>query len=142
MTIVIKNSLGYHHGVAAAVEMCSILEFFCKEITCIYNPRDVGNFGYTQVLCFTNIIFVEVKVFGTFVSDRVRPIYTSLIVIIDCDRVGGVWHMEVSGMVEDVFKFCDTLISCYYLSFAGAEGGSILSDGFPTNGPPPVQEMT
>ena len=45
-------------------------------------------------------------------------------------------YMEVTGMVYDMLKFCDMFICCHNLSFARAEGGPILADRFPANGPP------
>jgi hypothetical protein len=67
MTVTIKDSLGHHHGVAAAAEMYNILEFFCKDVTGIDNTRYMGILGDTQGLCFSYIILAEVKMFGVFI---------------------------------------------------------------------------
>ena len=96
----------------------------------------MSNFGTSQVLGLAYIIFSKVKVLCVFISNGGRPDDTSLVVIIDCNRVSGILHMKISGTVQDVVQFCNTLISCHYISLAGAECCPILADGLPANGPP------
>ena len=136
MTIFFEVNSRDHHGVAAATEVCGVAEFFSEEITGVDDARDVTDICETKLMGFTYVVLFEIHVFGTLVGDGGGPLDASVVVVVYCNFTVGVGHVEVEGAVADVIEFCDAFICCNYLGFAGAEGGSVLADGFPTNWPP------
>jgi len=54
------------------------------------------------LLSFTDTVFPQVDVLGTFVGEYGRPINASLVVIVDSSASIGFWHVKVSGAKFDV----------------------------------------
>ena len=99
MATMLKITSGNHHGISATLEMSSILEFFSKEITGFDDARDVSNFCGAELAGLTNVVFLEIYVFGAFVCDGGRPIDAEFVVIVYGDAFGGVVKMEVASSI-------------------------------------------
>ena len=59
-----------------------------------------------------------------------------VIIVVDGDAVVGVGHLEVEGTVADMFELGHAFGGRNDFSFAGAEGGAVLPNGFPADRPP------
>ena len=136
MTIFFEVDSRDHHGVAAATEVSSVAELFSEEITGVDDTRDVTDVRETKLMGFTYVVFFEIHVFGAFVSDGGGPLDAGVVVVVYGDFTLGVGHVEVKGAVADVIEFCDAFVCSNYFGFTGAEGSSVLADGFPTDWPP------
>ena len=121
MPTTLKITFGDHHRIPASSEMSGVFELFCEEVAGFDDARNVSNLGDAQLMCFTDVIFLEIDVFGALVCDRGRPIYTGFIIIVNCDAFVCVVHVEILCSVENVFELGDTFICCDYFGFTTAE---------------------
>jgi hypothetical protein len=66
-SVAVKDCFGHHEAVAAAAEMRGVFELFCKEITGVYDARNVSNLGDATLMALTNIVFAKIDVLCAFV---------------------------------------------------------------------------
>ena len=85
----------YHHGIAKTAIVGSIFDFLGEEIARIDFARDVLNMDFLKKMGFTDAIFTEVHVFGTFVCDGGGPGNTGFVVIVNWSALGAIKHMKV-----------------------------------------------
>ena len=122
-----------HHAVAAATEVSAIAELFCEEVAGVDDARYVFDLRQAKLMCFSHIILFEIHVFSAFVGDGSGPLDAGVVVVVDRDTIVGVGHHEIEGPVANVFELGHAFGGGDDLSFAGAEGRTILTNGFPAD---------
>ena len=116
--------------------MGGIAHLFGEDIAGVDHAWNVGDFGRVRVMGLADVVLPQVEVFDTFVSDGGGPVDAGLVVIVDGGARGGVGEADVVGPILNGLEGRDAFVGGDDFSLAGAEGGVVLSDGFPSDGPP------
>ena len=113
-----------------------IFDFFGEEIAGIDETRYVLNFDDPPLMCFANTVFMEVDVFCAFEGDRGGPVDCRFVIVVDRDALRGIGEAEVLSAVFDREEIVDAFVCSINFSHTETVCCFILSDGFPSNGPP------
>ena len=127
----VKSGIGNHHGVTAMVEVCSIILFFCEQVTDINNTWNVGDFNDAEMMRLVHLVFFQVDIFSAFVIERCRPINTGLVITVNGNIMCSIEHPEVHCEMSVVLKFCYAFVHGDDFCLTGTEDSIVLSDRFP-----------
>jgi hypothetical protein len=116
--------------------MRCILQFLGKQIAGVNNSRNVSDLDGTTLVAFTHVILTEIEVFGAFVCARGGPIDGCFVVVVNCDALRCIGHIEIPCSVDNAVEFSGAFVYCHNFSNARAESCLILPDRFPSNWPP------
>ena len=114
--------------------MGSIFRFLGEDVSAVDDARDVGDEDFSICLRFSNLVFAEFDVLGTFVSNGRGPINTGLAVVVNCCWRQCVSHDHVGTSEANSNKFLDAFVCSHDFGLAGALGCLGLADGFPGDG--------
>jgi hypothetical protein len=134
-----KFRLTGHEGVSKMAEMCTITHLFCKDVSRIDVPGDVGNSKHLILNPFSNQVFTKLNVPCSLQSHIVGPLHAGIVAIVEND--GGIDIRNImTGLgntlrkIPEVNNFRGGCICGSDLSFAGTEGGTFLALAKPSNG--------